>query len=150
MSDQNPEAPTPNIRILAQYIKDLSFENPQAPMIFQELKGQPDVGIGVNITAKRHNENLFEIDIRLKVEAKQDDKVTFMVELLYGGIFNLSHIPQELLEALIYIECPRLVFPYMRRIIGDVTRDGGFPPLLLDPIDFATLYQQQVANQQPV
>jgi preprotein translocase subunit SecB len=140
---EQPTPQTPNIRILAQYIKDLSFENPQAPMIFQELKGQPDVGIGVNLSAKKHNDNLFEIDLKLKIEAKQDDKVTFMIELLYGSVFNLENIPQDLLEAIVYVECPRLIFPFIRRIIGDVTRDGGFPPLLLDPIDFGALYQQQ-------
>jgi len=132
----------PQVGILAQYVKDLSFENPNAPRSFQTAS-QPQIEINVNVQAKRAGDDLYEVDLKIEASAKTADGVSFIVDLLYGGLFGLRNVPEEAIEPFCVVEAPRILFPFARRIIADATRDGGFPPLLLEPIDFASLYMAQ-------
>jgi preprotein translocase subunit SecB len=134
--------------INAQYIKDLSFEVPRAPAVLNEIQNSgPDISIGVNVGAEPLADNRFEVVLQVNAECKVGGQTGFVLELVYGGLFTLR-IPQEHLQPVLLIECPRLLFPFARNIIADVTRDGGFPPLMLAPIDFIAMYQNQAARQQ--
>jgi preprotein translocase subunit SecB len=136
----------PPITVKGQYIKDLSFENPGAPEIFTSMQTQPEVNINVNVEAKRFGGGDYEVTLTAKVEAKAKERAVFLCELSYAGLFELGPvIPADQHQPILLIECPRLLFPFVRRIICDATRDGGFPPLLLQPIDFLGLYQQQMS-----
>jgi preprotein translocase subunit SecB len=137
----------PQVGILAQYVKDLSFENPNAPAVFQ-WQGQPQMDVQVNIGVTGVGQDVHEVVLKIEVEAKGDQGVAFRVETLYAGLFALRNIPEEQLQPFLLAEAPRLLFPFARRIIADTVIDGGFPPLLLDPIDFAGLYMQSAAQQQ--
>jgi preprotein translocase subunit SecB len=137
----------PQVGILAQYVKDLSFENPNAPAVFQ-WQGQPQMDVQVNIGVSGVGQDVHEVVLKIEVEAKGDQGVAFRVEILYAGLFALRNIPEEQLQPFLLAEAPRLLFPFARRIIADTVVDGGFPPLLLDPIDFAGLYMQSAAQQQ--
>ena len=138
----------PQLRVLAQYVKDLSFENPNAPDSLTGGQNSPQMNASVNVQAKQRNENEFECDLKIDVSAKTGEEVVFIAELIYSGVFQLTNIPQDQVQQIVFIECPRQLFPFARRVIADATRDGGFPPLLLDPIDFVALYQQQMAAAQ--
>ncbi|MEM8986701.1 MAG: protein-export chaperone SecB [Pseudomonadota bacterium] len=145
-----PDEGTPNapeMRILAQYVKDLSFESPNAP---QALRGgaAPQISVNVDVSAKRLSDNEFEVELSCSAKADIDNSPAFIVETTYAGVFQFSNLPQEALQPALLIEAPRMLFPFARRIVGDATRDGGFPPLMLDPIDFVALYQRQMAAQQ--
>ena len=137
----------PQVGILAQYVKDLSFENPNAPAVYQ-WQGQPQMDVQVNIGVSGVGQDVHEVVLKIEVEAKGDQGVAFRVECLYAGLFALRNIPEEQLQPFLLAEAPRLLFPFARRIIADTVTDGGFPPLLLDPIDFAGLYMQSAAQQQ--
>lgn len=135
----------PEIGIMGQYLKDFSFENPSAPQSLQELsQTKPEINVNVNLNARRIGEEGYEVvlNITAKAEIADKDLTGFVVEISYAGLFGVRNLPQENLEPFLLVECPRLLFPFARRIIADATRDGGFPPLLLDPIDFVQLYQQ--------
>ncbi len=134
----------PSMRILGQYLKDFSFENPNAPGSLAPQQKQPDINISVNVNARNLGPNDFEVELHLDAKATGDDKTIFAAELLYAGIFRLEGFPQNLLHAAVLIECPRMLFPFARQIMADATRNGGFPPLMLDPIDFAAMYQQRL------
>lgn len=136
----------PQIQVLAQYVKDLSFENPAAPMSLQGQK--PALEVGVDVQGRGLGTDQYEVVLRVRADAKTGSQTTFVCELTYAGVFMLKGIPQENIQPLLLIECPRLLFPFARRLVADTTRDGGFPPLLLDPIDFAALYRMQMARQQ--
>jgi preprotein translocase subunit SecB len=138
----------PRLSILTQYVKDLSFENPKAPRGMQPGQARPEIQVRVDVQAQPVAEDHFEVVIQLNVDATTGGEATFVVELAYGGIFMLQHIPLESLQPLLLIECPRLLFPFARRIVSDVTRDGGFPPLMIDPIDFVSLFRQRVQAAQ--
>lgn len=131
------------IVINAQYIKDLSFENPTAPAGLVGNKENPKIDVTVDVQVQRLAENSFEVALVVTANAANADKKLFLVELTYGGVFTLT-IPEEEIEPVLMIYCPSMLFPYARRIVSDAVRDGGFPPLMLDPIDFALLYQQHV------
>jgi len=133
---------SPQVGILAQYVKDLSFENPNAPSSFQ-MEGQPRVEVNVNVSARRAGEDVYEVDLRINATARFDEGVAYAVDLLYGGVFGLRNLPEEAMEPFLLVEAPRLIFPFARRIVADCTRDGGFAPLLLDPIDFVALFMAQ-------
>jgi preprotein translocase subunit SecB len=135
----------PQVAILAQYVKDLSFENPNAPQSLQ-MQGQPRIDINVNVNARAGGEEMFEVELKIDATARaaDGDRVAFAVELLYAGLFRLSGVPQEAIEPFLVVEAPRILFPFARRVISDCTRDGGFPPLMLEPIDFGSLYMQQL------
>ncbi|KAB0679338.1 protein-export chaperone SecB [Aureimonas leprariae] len=156
MSDATPhtngasaEGPSPTLNILAQYIKDFSFESPSAPNSLRSAGKSPTINIGVNVGANPINGQAGDYDVKLSLDAKAADgsDTLFHVELEYGGVFRLQHFPQEHLLPLLFIECPRLLFPFARQIIADVTRNAGFPPLMIDPIDFAALFQQRMAEE---
>jgi preprotein translocase subunit SecB len=132
--------PEPGIRVLAQYIRDLSFENPRAPEALRQTGDQPQMDVGVEMNARGRDDGYFEVDLKLSARATRDDGPLFHVEVLYGGVFQISGVEQDQLEQVLLIECPRFLFPFARRVIADVTADGGFPPFLLDPIDFAGVY----------
>ncbi len=136
---------TPQIGILGQFIKDLSFENPTPAQTLQKLaKEQPNMDINVSLNARTLGEDIYEVDLKITTTAKIGDETAFVAELLYSGLFAAKNLPEQSLQPFLMIEAPRLLFPFARRIIADVTRDGGFPPLMLEPIDFAALYQQQM------
>ena len=144
-----PETETeaqPGIRILAQFVRDLSFENPRAPEALRGGAAQPQIDLGVEMNARSREDGLFEVDLKLSAKAQRDDGPLFVVELLYGGVFQITGVPAEEVEPVLLIECPRFLFPFARRIIADVTSDGGYPPFLLDPIDFAGVYQARKAQ----
>lgn len=137
----------PQVGLLTQYVKDLSFENPNAPRTLQNVgQAQPRIEVNVNVGARRLGDEVFEVELRIEATARQETEKAFQVELLYAGLFGIRNIPEETMEPFLIVEAPRLLFPFARRIIADATRDGGFPPLLLEPIDFAALYMQQKQN----
>lgn len=134
----------PQLQVNAQYIKDLSFEVPGAPAIYGELASQaPEISVRVDLGAEALQKNVFEVVLQLSVEAKIKDRTAFIAELSYGGVFTLN-LPEEHLQPVLLIECPRLLFPFARNIIADATRDGGFPPMMLQPIDFVSLYRSRI------
>ncbi len=148
MADENTQTASPSLNILAQYTKDLSFENPGAPRSLQARDNAPNINIGVNVNANPLSDTDFDVVLSLNAEAKDGDKVVFAAELVYGGVFRITGFPQEHMLPVLFIECPRLLFPFARQIIADVTRNGGFPPLMIDPIDFAQMFSQRMAEEQ--
>jgi preprotein translocase subunit SecB len=134
--------PQPQLTVNVQYVKDLSFENPNAPQSLTRQAAQPQVTINVDVQARGVAESMYEVTLRLTANAAQGSETAFVAELLYAGVFTLRNIPREHIEAVCLIECPRLLFPFARRIMADVTRDGGFPPLMMEPIDFVDLYRR--------
>lgn len=131
----------PQFGLNVQYVKDLSFEHPMAPRTFT-LTEQPQIGVNVGTQAQRVADTLFEVVLRVLVEGKVGEELAFVADLHYAGLFTLANIPEEHVEPLLLVEGPRLLFPFARRIIADVTRDGGVPPLMMDPIDFMAQYQR--------
>ena len=136
------------IGVHAQYVKDISFESPAAPDCFVKALGQPDVQIEVNVTAQRINETLFEVQLKLMAIAKVEDQTLFIAELVYAGLMSATSIPDNNLQPLMMTEGPRLLFPFARAIMSDMTRDGGFLPLNLNPIDFVALYKSNMTNSE--
>ena len=152
MSDTNggsAQAPggAPQMMVLAQYIKDLSFENPNAPQSLGQ-NSQPQINITVNVAAKQLGGTDFEVELRLEGKAEAAGSVMFNIELVFAGAFRLQNVPQENLQPILMIECPRILFPFAREIVATSVRNGGFPPLMLDPIDFAQMFQQRIAEDQ--
>lgn len=143
----------PSLSVLAQYIKDFSFENPNAPRILTQLPKKPDIQISVNVSTSKVADNDFEVALQLETKCMNGEEVVYHVDLTFAGVFRIMALPAEAMQPVLLIECPRLIFPFARQIIGDAVRDGGFPPLYLDPIDFAALYRQRMErmaqNQQP-
>ena len=137
----------PQVGVIAQYVKDLSFENPNAPAVYQ-WQGQPQMDVQFNIGSAPVGQDLHEVSLKVEITAKANEGTAFQLELLYAGLFALRNIPHEGLQPFLLAEAPRILFPFARRIIADATVDAGFPPLLLDPIDFAGLYMQRAAHQQ--
>ncbi|MGB3900722.1 MAG: protein-export chaperone SecB [Mesorhizobium sp.] len=137
-----------SLSVLAQYIKDLSFESPGAPNSLRGRDKAPGIAINVNVNANPLSDDQFDVNLTLNAKASFDKEVLFNVELVYGGVFAISGFPQEHMLPILFIECPRLLFPFARQIIADATRNGGFPPLMLDPIDFAQMFQQRMAENQ--
>jgi len=139
-------SPTAGLRVLGQYVKDLSFENPG----HTPVQTQPNIDLGIDVGATPHADGngLYEVSLKLSAKAAADGTVLFIAELDYAGLFQITNVPQNQLEALLLIECPRLLFPFARRIVAEITREGGFPPLLIDPVDFVQLYQQQYRRAQ--
>lgn len=137
----------PRLQILTQYVRDLSFENIAAQKgIASDAK--PEIRVQVNIDVQQRAPEHFEVALKVKVESKIAEQPVFILELDYAGIFHIQNVPQEQLHPLLMIECPRLIFPYVRRIASDVTRDGGYPPLNLEQVDFLSLYRAELARRQ--
>ena len=132
----------PGLQILTQYVRDLSFENPAAPALAPPDGGSPDISVDANVNARKLTENDFEVGLKFTIQAKFGDQVAFIAELMYCGVFRLINIPENDVRPVLLIEAPRQLFPFARRILADVTRDGGYPPIMLDPIDFLDLYQR--------
>ncbi|HWB46211.1 MAG TPA: protein-export chaperone SecB [Hyphomicrobiaceae bacterium] len=128
------------IRVVGQYIKDLSFENPNVRKLLGRTGENPNLRVEINVQAEKIADKLFESAINFKAEAAGNAGVIYDMELAYAGLFEVENIPPEGLEPFLLIHCPALLFPFLRRIVADLTREGGFPPLLLDPVDFAGLY----------
>ena len=139
----------PQVSIIAQYTKDLSVENPSAPQVFQ-WQVQPSVEVEFNINVDKVADDVHEIVLRIQVSARSENGVHFILDLSYGGLFGLRNVPEEALPPFLLIEAPRLIFPFARQIVAEAVSNAGFPPLLLDPIDFAAAYmaQAQAAQQQ--
>ena len=139
--------PAPSLRVLAQFTRDLSFESPRAPDSLRMGDGQPNVELGVEMSARGRADGLFEVDLKLSVRASRETEVAFQVELVYGGLFQLSGFGEADLEPMLLIECPRYLLPFARQIVAACTSDGGFyPPFLLEPIDFASIYLTRKAQ----
>jgi preprotein translocase subunit SecB len=146
-ANEGAAADPPGIRILAQFARDFSFENPRAPDALRAGGAQPQIDLGVEMNARSRDDGLYEVDLKLSARAMRDDGPLFVVELLYGGVFQITGVEAEDVEPVLLIECPRYLFPFARRIIADITSEGGFPPFLLDPIDFAGVYAARKAEQ---
>ncbi len=146
----NGEQKAPQIRILGQYVRDLSFENPNAPQSMAPPSdgNGPDVSINVDVKAREATNGMYECILNINASAKRDDTTLFIAELSYAGMFVLENVPAESAQAVMLVEAPRQLFPFARRIIADMTRDGGYPPLMLDPVDFAALFRHQMAQRQ--
>ncbi|MFZ5610422.1 MAG: protein-export chaperone SecB [Pseudomonadota bacterium] len=139
----------PQAGMLAQYVKDLSFENPNAPQSLQRAtEARPAINLNVNVNARQLGADSYEVEMKLEASATHDDKVAFVVDLVFAGLFGIRNVPREALEPFLLVEAPHLLFPFARRILADAVRDGGFSPLMLEPIDFAGLYRQQLAQRQ--
>lgn len=138
----------PPLMIKAQYVKDLSFENPRAPVSFQGLQTPPSIQVSVNVGAQRLADSDYEVVLTINAEAKTGNDVLFLVELTYGGIVAIGNVPPEQIRPLLLIEVPRLLFPFARNVIAEATREGGFPPLLIQPVDFFERYRREIAQQQ--
>ena len=132
---------------LGQYIKDLSFENPNAPRSLGPQSANPNINISVNVNARPLAEQDFEVELILSGQAGEGAETMFRFDLKFAGIFRVQNVPAESVQAIIMIECPRLLFPFARQIVADCVRNGGFPPLFIDPIDFAGLYRQRMEQQ---
>ena len=149
MAEETAQPTQPKMNILAQYIRDMSFEN----ILAQKGVGgevAPDVKVQVNLDAKKRNvEDQYELMIKLQIDSKSkgSQDQLFLLEIEYGGIFQVSGVPEEQLHPFLLIECPRMMFPFLRRIVSDVTRDGGFPPLNLETIDFLALYRNEIERR---
>jgi preprotein translocase subunit SecB len=144
-----PQEAVPQLGILAQYVKDFSFENPNAPRSMTPGMQQPSINIKIAVDAAPLSETDVEVTLSLEGKAESQAMLLFGFELLYSGVFRIQNVPAESLQPTVLIECPRLLFPFAREIIATATRNGGFPPLLLEPVDFVTLYRQRLAAAQP-
>ena len=136
------------VRIMGQYIKDLSFENPNVRKLIDGAREQPTLRVEVNVNATKVADKVFESAIAFKAEATAKAGVIYDLELTYAGLFEIAAMPEPALEPFLLIQCPSLLFPFLRRLVADLTREGGFPPLLLDPIDFAALFMQRQQQAQ--
>lgn len=141
MSEQQQTAASVQIAINGQYVKDFSFENPNAPQIFAPTQTPPDLNLGVNVQARPLAENVYEVLLMLKLEATLEGKNAFISELSYGGVFTLPPMPEDQVKFFLFVEAPRQLFPFARNVVANAVRDGGFPQVLINPIDFAGLYK---------
>jgi preprotein translocase subunit SecB len=142
--NSNPAASAQNqsvqVRVMGQYIKDLSFENPNVDKLITNPPDKPNLRIEVNVNASKFSDKAYESTILFKAEASTNETTIYDMELSYAGLFQIENMPQESLEPFLLVNCPALLFPFLRRMVADITREGGFPPLLLDPIDFGGLF----------
>jgi preprotein translocase subunit SecB len=144
----NPEK-LPQLNVLTQYIKDFSFENPNAPRSLTPPQQPPAINIQINVNVKGLSETDYEVELKIEGKADSAGSVLFGFDLTYAGAFRIQNVAQESMHPLVMIECPRLLFPFAREIVATAVRNGGFPPLLIDPIDFVTLYRQKMSELQP-
>lgn len=137
--------PVPRLQVVGQYVKDLSFENPGMPT---NPGGRPQIELGVDLQARQMDADAYEVELKMRVSAQSEGRTLFLLELLYAGVFQLMNVPEEMRQAILLIEAPHILFPFARRIVADVVRDGGMPPLLVEPIDFAALYRARAGEMQ--
>lgn len=146
LADAGAAPQGPQMRVLVQFVRDLSFENPRAPESLR-MDGKPAIDMGVEMNARGRADNLFEVELKLSVSAKLEDQPMFQVELVYGGLFQIAGVPEAEMEPFLLIECPRYLFPFAREIVSRATADGGFyPPFQLDPLDFGAIYRARKAQ----
>jgi len=146
---EQPQAQQPNppqLNVLAQYIKDFSFENPNAPRSLAPSETQPSINIQINVGVGQLAATDYEVSLKLEGKAEGAGSLLFAFDLTFAGVFRIQNVPQENVHPVVMIECPRLLFPFAREIIATSVRGGGFPPLMLDPVDFVALYQQRMAQ----
>jgi len=152
MADETPAAPNPanqpSFQLIGQYIKDLSFENPGAPGSIMAGTGTPTFNVSINVGVKKQNEEVYAVEIKLDAKAERETNLLFNVELVYGGVFRIKNIPEAQLAPLLMVEAPRLIFPFARQVLASVTQQGGFPPLMMEPVDFNAIYLQNLSNLQ--
>jgi preprotein translocase subunit SecB len=138
----------PQLQVVAQYTKDFSFENPNAPRSLTVTNEAPQIAIQINVSASPLSENEVEVVLTLNGKAERAGSLMFNFELQFGGVFRIQNVPPESLNPIVLIECPRILFPFAREIVATAVRNGGFPPLLLDPVDFVSLYRQKMGELQ--
>lgn len=143
-------AESPHLRILSQYVKELSFQNPMAAQAARSYDTQPTIDMGVEVKSRpmSDDKSVYEVELRINVQAKRGDETMFLVDLNYGGLFQFQNIVEQDVEPLLWVECPRLLFPFSRQILAEVTREGGYPPLLINPIDFTPLYWAELRDRE--
>ena len=137
------------LNVLVQYVKDFSFENPNAPRTYAPQQAQPQINVQINVQANNASDTEYEVILKIEGKAEINGLLLFNFELAYGGIFRIQNVPKDSMHPFVMIECPRLLFPFARNIVASATRDAGYPPLLLDPIDFVGLYRQNMERAQP-
>jgi len=135
----------PRLQVVGQYVKDLSFENPGMP---SNPGGRPQIELGVDLQARQMDADAYEVELKMRVSAQSEGRTLFLLELVYAGVFQLMSVPEEMRQPILLIDAPHILFPFARRIVADVVRDGGMPPLLVEPIDFAALYRARAGEMQ--
>lgn len=145
-----PPADSPHLRVLSQYVRELTFRNPMGAAAAQAYDSQPTIDMGVEVKSRPFGERgeAVEVDLCINVQAKRADTIMFSVDLVYSGLFQFMSVRADDIEPLIWIECPRLLFPFARQILAEITREGGYPPLLINPIDFTPLYWSELRDRQ--
>jgi len=143
-----PQQNQPQLNVIGQYVKDFSFENPNAPRSLAPSQTQPSINIQINVGVSQSAPTDYEVTLKLEGKAESSGTVLFAFDLTFAGLFRIQNVPQEHMQPLVRIECPRLLFPFAREIIATAVRNGGFAPLLLDPVDFVAMYQQRMAQAQ--
>src|SRR5688572_19529290 len=141
-------APAPSFNLVGQYIRDLSFENPGAPASNLGGGANPNFNVSINVGVKKQADDLYAVELTLNAKAQRENNVLFNVELVYGGVFRLKNVPENQLAPLLMIECPRLIFPFARQVLASTVQQGGFPPLMMEPVDFQQLYIQNLQRLQ--
>ena len=136
----------PSMNMVGQYIRDLSFENPGAPGSIMAGGGNPAFNVSISVGVKKQADDVYAVELTLNAKANREDVVLFNVELVYGGVFRLKNVPENQLSQLLMIECPRLIFPFARQVLASTTQQGGFPPLMMEPVDFTAIYRQNLAK----
>lgn len=147
MASQAKDPNQPRFHVTGQYVKDLSFENPNAPKSLVAAAEKPAIDVHIDLKAQKMRDDLYEVTLHISANAKSGSDGLFLVDLAYAGLFTVMNIPEEKMEQILMVDCPFVLFPYARRIVSDVTRDGGFPPLMLEPIDFFTMYRKRVESK---
>lgn len=151
MADDTATAPagaqtTPSFTLVGQYIRDLSFENPGAPTSMLQGGAGGPAGLNISVGVKKQADDIYAVELTLTAKAERDKTVLFNVELVYGGVFRVKNVPEAQLPLLLMVEGPRLIFPFARQVLANITQQGGFAPLMIEPVDFLRLYQQNMAN----
>lgn len=141
-------AARPQINVLGQYVKDLSFENPQAPKSLRTPGKNPKIQVNFNVAVQTMADDVYEVALSMEANADSEEGVLFKHDLVYAGLFQLKNLPKEVVQPILFIECPALLFPFVRRLVADLSREGGFPPMMIDPIDFASLYRNRLQQEQ--
>lgn len=144
----NAEAEAPSFSLIGQYIRDMSFENPGAPGSIMLGGPNPNFQVGINVGVKKQSDDVYAVEITLNAKADREKNVLFNVELIYGGVFRMKNIPEAQLAPLLLVECPRLIFPFARQVLATITQQGGFPPLMMEPVDFNAIYLQNLKSLQ--
>lgn len=137
---------TPTLQLIGQYVRDLSFENPGAPLSIMSSSTQPKFNVSINVQVNRQADDVYAVEISINAEANRDDKLMFKTELVYGGAFRIAGFTEAQLPGVLMVECPRLLFPFARQVLANITQAGGFPPLMMEPVDFAQIYHQNLTK----